>query len=156
MRGETQATHLEKMMCRHPLFHTYELALPPTQIKRSILKKIEVGDIVLLHSKAPRLELQREGRLCAVARMNPCHKSLSVEPVKEKKVKYTTESKKYDILHCLFGTIRSKEIKADTKIDISSIDMAHVTLKTRKRTVAVGHLVRVGGEVAVEIEKVIQ
>jgi len=154
MRGETQATHLEKMMRKHPLFHTYELALSPTQIKRSSLKSIEKGDIVLLHSKDPRLELQREGKLYAVARMHPCHKSLKVEVVKEKKREYKTDSKKYEILYCLFGAIRSKEIKADMKIDISSVDMEHVTLKTRKRTVAVGHLVRVGGEVAVEIEKV--
>jgi hypothetical protein len=74
--------------------------------------------------------------------------------VNDKKREYKTDGKKYEILYCLFGAIWSKEIKVGMKIDISSVDMAHVTLKTHKGAVAVGHLVRVGGEVAVEIEKV--
>jgi len=154
MRGETQATHLEKMMREHPLFQDYDLTLPPVTIRRSSLKKIEKGAVILLHLIHPELQLWRNGNVCAVVEMDRCKKTVTIIDTEIEKKYLLKSSKKDETLFCLFGSVSIKETKGGTAIDVSTFDMERVLLTVAGERIARGRLVWVDEEIAVEIEKV--
>jgi hypothetical protein len=157
MRGETQATHLEEMMREHPLFSHFELVLPPVQIKRSLLQKLNRGDIVLLHLPRPRLQLHQEGRYVADLQMEACQKRVLVKHIQaEMKETGEKKSKKHEMLFCSFGSLQSRELKEGMKLDITAFDMERVILSLGKEARAEGRLVWVDEEMAVEITKVVR
>ena len=57
MKTETQAVRLANMMQKRPLYPEYELALPWVQIKKSALKKLSEGDVLLLGLDSLRMIL---------------------------------------------------------------------------------------------------
>jgi len=155
MRVETQATHLEQMMQMHPLFECYDLTLPPVKIKKGVLKKLERGDLVLLHMKIPKLQLRKENRLKACVQLDCCGKHLLVTKTEDEKIsREYHKRKKYEILICCFDNLQSRVLKKDMKIDAATVDFGYVTLYTDQKALAEGRLVWVNEEIAVEITKV--
>ncbi len=154
MRDETQASRLEKLVRKHPLFRDYTLMLPPVEIKRSDLKSVHRGDVIVLPIHSLKLELWYEGSACATALMESCGKGLRVTKIVDKKTYSSNNSKKYELLFSLFGSVQSREIKEETRIDIGALDMQRVELRNADRKIAQGRLVRAGDQIAIEIEKV--
>jgi len=154
MRDETQASKLEKLMCQHPLFKTYSVMLPPVEIKRSELKRLCAGDVIVLPIYSPEFELWYEGSVCATALMESCGRGLRITKIIDKKTSIPNNSKKHELFFSLFGSVQSREIKGETRIDIGALDMQRVELRTADRKIAQGRLVRAGDQIAIEIEKV--
>ncbi len=154
MRGETQANRLEKLVRKHPLFKQYTLMLPPVEIKCSDLKSVHTGDVIVLPMHFPKFELWYEGSACAVAVLESCGRGLRITKIIDKKSSFKNNSKKYKLLFSLFGSVRSREIKEETRIDISALDIQRVELRNADRKIAQGRLVRAGDQIAIEIEKV--
>ena len=155
MRGDTQATHLERMMCTHPLFQSYELTLYPVAVKRSSLKKIAKGDILLLGLESMEFLVWQESTIVATGHLLYCERSISIDssvlPVNMTKL---YENKKYEIVKCSFGQIYSKKLTKHRKLDVSPLDLARVTLKSDSKNIAHGRLVNINGQISVEIIKV--
>jgi hypothetical protein len=157
MKGESQASHLENLMREHPLVAGYALTLPAVELKRTARKKMQVGDILLLHLNALELHLYREGMYmaevsmeCGLDKVTVSHIAKSENPLK------MNNSKKYETLLCLFGTLRSKTLKKGLSLDISSLDMTSLTLFANGKKFALGRPVWVEKKVAVEITKVME
>ena len=154
MRDETQASRLEKLVRKYPLFRDYTLMLPPVEIKRSDLKRMHRGDVIVLPMHSPQFELWYEGSVCATALMESCGRGLRVTKIVDKKSCSSNNSKKYELLFSLFGSVQSRQIKEETRIDIGALDMRRVELRHVDSKIAQGRLVRAGDQIAIEIEKV--
>jgi len=153
MKGESQAAHLKEMMQNHPLCHTYVLSIPPVEIKRSIVKKLSPGDILLTGSEALKFLFWEDDQPVAEGKLRGCKKFIDIEKHEDLST-YKGHSKKYDILLCLFGTISSKAISNIEKIDISSLDITTTVLFVNDKKIADGKLIRVKNEIGIEITKV--
>jgi hypothetical protein len=155
MRGETQATHLEKMMRKHPLFSHYTLTFPPVPIRRNRLKKLQKGDVVLLHLTHPKLQLWQEGCYAADVEMKACTEHIAVTKISEGSVPYTpADSKKHALLLCTFGVVQSRTLQEGMKMDTGTIDFTDVTLTVEGEAVATGMPVWVEETIGIEITKV--
>jgi hypothetical protein len=157
MRGESQASHLENLMRGHPFVTDYALTLPAVELKRSARKRLQKGDILLLHLDSPELHLQHEGKLMAEVSMECGYDRVTVSHIHEtEKPLKEHNSKKYEILLCTFGTLRCKELKKGASLDISALEMTSVTLFADGKQFAYGSPVWVEKKIAVEITKVIK
>jgi len=153
MGDETQAAHLEKMVQKHPLFHTYTVSLPPLEIKRNIVKKLSKGDLILTGNEKPVFSVWKGERIVAEGKLHRCQQYLEVIDSGDMK-KYTQTHQKYDILKCIVGTINSKELVTEGKIDISSLDLIKTELTINERKIAEGRLVYANMQIGIEITKV--
>ncbi len=155
MKGETQAVHLAKMMQKHKLYPEYELALPLVQIKRSNLKKLTKGDILLLGFDSMNMILLKEGEICANVVINEAKNSSKIKiiDIKHNTIN-TNNSKKYEILKCSFGTVQSRKLEVGHSIGVSSLNLQEVNLIVEDKNIAKGSLINVDEEIAVQINKV--
>ena len=142
-------------MCSHPLFQSYELTLYPVAVKRSSLKKIAEGDILLLGLESMEFLVWQESSIVATGRLLHCERSIDIDssalPVNMTELH---EDKKYEIVKCSFGQIYSKKLIKHRKLDASPLDLTKVTLKSGSKNIARGRLVNVNGRISVEIIKV--
>ena len=156
MRGETQAVHLAKIMQKQKHHPEYELALPLVKIKKSSIKKIMQGDVVLLGFTTMDMILLLEEKVCAHVILVQENKSRKIEIILADEHVYTNDNKKYEILKCSFGIVQSRKIEVGHKIDISSLSMSEVSLTVKNKTIALGSLVNVDDEIAIQIKEVTQ
>jgi hypothetical protein len=155
MRGETQASHLENLMREHPLVADYELTLPAVELKRSARKKLQRGDILLLPLDSLELLLHHKGEFIANVSMKYGYDKVSILDVLQKKVPVNkADSKKYETLLCVFGTVRCKELRRGISLNTSTIDMTSLTLFANGKEFAYGCPVWVENNIAIEITKV--
>lgn len=154
MKNETQAVRLANMMQRQPLCPKYELALPLIQIKKSALKKLSEGDVLLLGFENLEMILMEGQKNIAEVRLERTRQN-SIEIVSlNKEIQNQMGEKKYKLLKCSFGFVQSRKIEVGHKISISSLNLEAVELFSGETCVAQGFLVNVDEEIAIQIKKV--
>lgn len=155
MKGETQAVHLAKIMQKHKLYPEYELALPFVKIKRTMLKKLSHGDVLLLGLDHLELILLLEEKICANVVINEAHNSLKIKimSIEEDPIE-TNDSKKYEVLKCSFGMLQSRKLEIGHKIDIAQLNLEETKLFVEDKNIADGMLVKVDDEIAIKIKEV--
>ena len=155
MKHETQALHLAKMMQKHTRYPTYELILPLATVRSNKLKKLSLGDILLIGIDRLEFLLVDGDTICANTRLK------SMESAHGAEIVYLTEdtikqsdSKKYKTLKISFGTVQSKALEIGSTIDITHVDLEKVRLVSEGKMIAEGSLVNVDEEIAIQIKKV--
>lgn len=155
MKGETQAVHLEKMMQKHTLYPEYELTLPLFLVKSKVLKKLLVDDVLLLGLNALEFILISSGQTCAKVELLEDENSQKIKIVYlEKDTLKQEDTKKYEIIKCLFSTLQIRELEVGRKISIEQLDLREVKLFLKDEIIAEGRLVKVDDEIAIVIKKV--
>jgi hypothetical protein len=155
MKGETQAVHLSHIMQKHKLYPEYELVFPLVKAKRTVLKKLTQGDVLLLGLEQLALVLLSEGKVCANVVIHEGNNSLKIKIISlEENSIETNDSKKYEVLKCSFGMLQSRKLEVGHKIDIASLNLEKVKLFIETENRAEGILVKVDNEIAIEITKV--
>lgn len=156
MRGDTQANRLELMMQKHQIHPYYMLSLPPFEIKKSALKSLKEGDILLLELDQLSLVLSDTKGICAEVVIEPHHYAdrLRITSL----LKHTEEqgSKKYQRITVSFGEIQSRKLEVGHVIGTMDLNFDDLSIMIdQKRKIAQGSLVNVDGKIAVQINRVI-
>ena len=155
MNGETQANRLAQLMQKKGFLPSYELALPFIEIRRSSLKKLESGDILLLGLNSLTCVLMDSDKVCANAvlvKQNNRHGMQIIETESEP-IK-SSDSKKYENMKIIFGNVKCRTLTVGHIIDIAQINLEKVTLVSKEKKIATASLINVEGEIAVKIDKV--
>jgi len=157
MRGETQAVHLSEIMNRHKLYPEYELALPLMAVKKSSLKRLVEGDLLLVGMGHLDMVLLQEGKVCANVILDEAYNTRKIKiTMLVENTDTVPNSKKYKTLKCSFGTVQSRMLKVGHHIGIASLDLQEVVLMSEEKIWAKGLLVNVDDEIAVQVKEVIK
>ncbi len=155
MKAENQALRLERLVQRHQRYPEYELCLPYVSVKKSALKSLSAGDLLLLGLESMELLLFSENDGCAKAILASCDKSMTIQISESfKKREEPVNSKKYKELKISLGSLYSRTLEAGHKIETTQIDPEEVLLYEKEKLLAKGRLVTVDDEIAVEIKEV--
>jgi len=157
MKRETQAQRLAEMVQNQIQYPAYELALPLVEVRRSKLKKLSVGDVLLTGFDRFEFVLIEGKGVCARTVFGYAGNipKIEIAEVFEEIVEYS-DNKKYSILQCSFGIVKSKVLALKHVIDIAHIDLEQLTLSSEGKAIAQGILVNVDEEIAIQIKKVIR
>ena len=150
----TQALRLRELVRQRKGLLSYTLSLSPVEVKRGALKRVAKGDLILLKTKVPSLCLCRDGKVAASCELliEADRKRVRVTALTERS-KQKPESKKYEVLFPQITEVETPEVAVDDLIDISDVDMSKISLTSRGREVASGHLVVVEKRIAVMIDR---
>jgi len=155
MKAETQANSLASLVQKKKKYPEYELALLPFEVKQSKLKKLEVGDVLLVGLGQLELVLFTEVELCANVRM------FTDENTQKIKITYLyndtlkqEHTKKYETVKCSFGRLQSRKLEVGYKVSISQLNLQEVKLFVKDKNIAEGTLVKVDDEIAIQVTKV--
>jgi hypothetical protein len=155
MKGETQAIHLSEIMQKQRLYPEYELAFPMIEVKKSSLKRLAEGDLLLLGLEQLEMVLLQEGKVCANAILDETCNSRKIRITSlEEDTVYPPDSKKYKIVKCSLGRLQSRVLEVGHQIGAASLDFHEVVLVTEEKIWAKGSLVNVDDEIAVQIDEV--
>lgn len=155
MKSETQALHLAKMMQKHTRYPSYELALPLITVQSKKLKKLSVGDVLLIGFDSLEFLLIDGNTICANMQLKQMVNGYGIEVVElSESTIEPTDSKKYKLMSITLGTVQSKALEIGNMIDITHIDLETVTLVLEGKTIAEASLVNVDEELAIQIMKV--
>ena len=156
MEDNNQALRLAKMMQNKvKTYRSYELALPYVELGRSKLKKLSVGDVLLLGIDDLMFVLIENENICATVVLEMIDESCYLKIINSDE--YTiksTDSKKYQTLKISLGYLQSRKLDVGYRIDITQRSLQDVTLIVEGRTYASGSLINVDEELAVKIDKV--
>ena len=155
MKSETQALHLTRMMQKHALYPSYDLAFPPMMVRSKSLKKLSVDDVLLVGLDTLELVLIDGDTICGNVLFKQTGNTLGTEIVSlaEDTVKLY-DSKKYKTLNISFCRVQSKVLELGSTIDTTYLDLEKVSLSVEGKTIAEGSLVNVDEEIAIQIKKV--
>jgi len=155
MKAETQANSLASLVQKKKKYPEYELALPLFEVKQSKLKKLEVGDVLLVGLGQLELVLFTEVEMCANVMM------FTDENTQKIKIVYLygnslkqEHTKKYEIVKCSFGRLQSRKLEVGYKVSISQLNLQEVKLFVKDKNIAAGTLVKVDDEIAIHVTKV--
>ena len=155
MKAETQANALASLVQKKKHYPEYELILPPFEVKRSNLKKLELGDVLLVGLDTLPLSLLSGSYVCANVQL--VHEE-SIHKLKitnlEKDTLQQEHTKKYETVKCSFGMLQSRKLEVGYKVGIAQLDLQKVSLFVKDKNIAEGRLVKVDDEIAIEITKV--
>lgn len=155
MKGETQAVHLEKMMQKHKLYPEYELTLPPFFVKSKVLKKLSVDDVLLLGLDVLDFMLMSNGEICAKVELLEDENSQKIKIIYlEKDTLKQADTKKYEKVKCLFSVLHIRELKVGRQLSIEQLNLQEVKLFVNDVYIAVGALIEVDDEIAIQIKRV--
>ena len=156
MKAKMQSLHLQEMMQKHRRHPEYDLVLPAFWMKKKNLSAMKKNDVLLLGLAQLDLSLTQEGTFCAKVILDAQGETmkLKISSLKEEGVN-TNHSKKYETIVCSFGKIQSRQIEVGHKVEISAVDLEHVSLTVEKKKVAEAVLVMVDEEIALKITEVI-
>ena len=155
MKAETQATALTSLVKKKTTLRKYELILPLFKVKQSTLKKLKVGDVLLVGLDALRL--------CLVSGSNIYASAKIVSEKKIYKLKINTlqtytfaqpYTEKYQKIKCSFGFIQSKKLEIDNNVSIKDINLKKVKIFVEEKNIAEAVLVKINNEIAIEVTKV--
>jgi len=157
MKRETQAQRLAEMVQNQIQYPAYELALPLVEVRRSKLKKLSVGDVLLTGFDRFEFVLIEGQSVCARTVFEYTGNTTKIEIV-DLSADFigNDDNKKYSTLQCSFGTVKSKVLALKHVIDIAHIDLEQVSLSSEGKAIAQGVLVNVDDEIAIQIKKVIR
>ena len=157
MHGENQANRLASLIKKHHSVPTYELALPLVLVKSSRLDALKKDDILLLKQKHLEYILLNNDTILAKATpMVVAHRYIIritalVQSKLAKSQKHT-----HEVLKLSCGELCSRIIEVGHTIELAGIEMQSVTLVRKGKEIAKASLHNVHGEIAVQIDKVIQ
>ncbi len=155
MKGENQALRLEKMMQKHHLYPEYEVCLPSVSVKKSALKKLGAGDILLLGMARLEVLLLSEHTGCAKALLVNAQGGLTIQIMQYmKQLPKHIDGKKYKEVRVTLGNVQCRVLERGHKIEMAQIDTDEVRLIHATEEIAKGRLVEVDDEIAVEIKEV--
>jgi len=156
MKAKMQSLHLQEMMQKHRRHPEYDLVLPTFLLKKKNFSAMKKNDVLLLGLAQLDLSLTQEGTFCAKVILDAQGETmkLKISSLKEESVD-TNHSKKYENISCSFGKIQSRQIEVGHKVEISAVDLEHVSLTVEKKKVAEAVLVMVDEEIALKITEVI-
>ena len=155
MKAENQALKLEKLMQRHQRYPEYELCFSPVAVKKSALKKLTAGDLLLLGLERMEMLLLSKNDGCAKVVLSSYDKSMTIQIVEAiENTPESSDSKKYKKLKISFGSLQSRVLDVGHKVEITQIDTEEVKLYMEEKLLAKGRLVTVDDEIAVEIKEV--
>ncbi|AKF24641.1 hypothetical protein YH65_04000 [Sulfurovum lithotrophicum] len=155
MKDENQALRLERLMQKHQVYPEYELCLPSVTLKKSLLKKLSKGDVLLLGMQQMEMILVSEENGCAKAVLVSYDESMTIQIVEP--VKYIVnkiDNKKYKEVEISLATLRSRVLEAGHKVETTQVDMDDISLFVEKKKIATARLVMVDDEIAVQIKEV--
>ncbi len=160
MKGETQSSHLQKMMQKYKRYPEYDLVLSSFSIKKKNLKKLSSGDILLLGLDVLDLYFANEGEICAKVKLNSHREivKISIDSLVET-VSNKHDSKKYEELYCSLGRLQCRKLEVGHKVELNALELKYVELflfneKLAGKKLADAKLVSVDDEMAIEITKV--
>ena len=155
MKVENQALRLEKLMQKHQCHPEYEVCFPPVSVKKSALKKLTAGDLLLLGLERMELQLLSKEDGCAKAVLSSYDKGMTIRITEHLKspVKHV-DSRKYKNLLISLGKLNSRVLEIGHTVETMQIDPEKVLLYAEEKLVAKGRLVTVDDEIAVEIKEV--
>jgi len=155
MKAETQANSLASLVQKKKKYPEYELALPLFAVKQSRLKKLEVGDVLLVGLSHLDLVLFKEDKLCANVLMHRVENTQKIKISYLHKEAFNQEhTKKYETIKCSFGMIQSRKLEVGYKVSISQLNLQKVKLFVKGKNIAEGRLVKVDDEIAIQVTKV--
>lgn len=155
MKAENQALRLERLMEKHHVHPEYELYLPSVLVKKSLLKKLSRGDILLLGMAQMEMQLLSKDAGCAKAvlwayadRMEIKITEISEPP------EIKADSKKYKTVDIFLGRLRSRTLEVGHRVETEGVDLEDIVLYADSKKIAVARLVMVDDEIAVEVKEV--
>jgi len=155
MKAETQANSLASLVQTKKKYPEYELALLPFEVKQSKLKKLELGDVLLVGLNQLELVLFKEIEMCANVSMfrDENTQKIKIEYLHKNTIK-EEHTKKYEKVKCSFGRIQSRKLEVGYKVSISQLNLQEVMLSVKGKNIAEGTLVKVDDEIAIQVTKV--
>jgi len=155
MKAETQANKLAALVKHEKKYPEYELILPFVKIKSNSLKKLAVGDVVLLGLAHLELYLlSKANRLAKVDFIFQENKSkikilhVEKEPIRQ------DNTKKYKTVKCSFSKLQSRKFEAGFELSTEVLKLQEVTLFIENKNIATATLVNVDDEIAAQVTKV--
>ncbi|MFT7824343.1 MAG: FliM/FliN family flagellar motor C-terminal domain-containing protein [Sulfurimonas sp.] len=153
MKGETQANRLERLMIKRQVYPKYTLALPLIEVKKSDIKKLRKGDILLLGLDSFQLILLDEQRICAEVKLKHSEGELEVIALNDEEDE-PCMNKKYWLLILSFGTVESRKLVVGQAIKTTNMRFDQLIIQANNRKIAEGSLVTVDNKMAVQINEV--
>ena len=152
MKSETQALHLAKMMQKYIHTPEYELALPFVRIRKSILKKLSVNDVLLLDVNVLEFILVEDNIIYADLALQHVEGNyeIVVTHLHNKAIVYN-ESRKYETLKLSFGKCEIKSFEVGKCLKLSLFDLEKIMLISDGEKIAEGSLVNVDNELGLKI-----
>jgi len=155
MKAETQANALASLVQKKNSFKRYELILPFFQVKQSTLKRLEVGNVLLVGLDNLILFLVSESKIHASAKIvsekniyklkiNTLQNDMLTQPYIEK----------YQTIKCSFGFIQSKKLDVGNRLSTHDINLKKIKIFVEEKNIAEAILVKVNNEIAIEVTKV--
>jgi len=154
MKAETQANSLASLVQTKKKYPEYELALLPFEVKQSKLKKLELGDVLLVGLNQLELVLFDEVEICANVSI---FRDKNIQRIKIEYLHNAIKkehTKKYEKIKCSFGKIQSRKLEVGYKVSILQLNLQEVKLFVKDENIAEGTLVKVDDEIAIQVTKV--
>ena len=153
---EAQARQLIAMMDRAPILSRLEVCLPPLEVKRSSLEKLDRGDILLLPTRQFEVTILEEDDHIVAHGLYGNYRDLpSILIVKNgTKPLYPNDSNKYEILKISLGEIEKRDLDRGKIVKLHQDKMHDATLYRGKEPIAYASLVQVGKKAALQIGEV--
>jgi hypothetical protein len=154
---EAQTRRLLEMMRHIPSSTTLEACLPPMHINKSVLNKLEKGDLLLLPIEKMELMLfdERRQEIVAKALYGLYDETPSVLIVSDKKdTPKTINTNKYNKLKIVVGTVEQKIVERDKILPLQYSQPQNVTLYRGNRLIAYAKLQQHRNQIVLRIEEV--
>jgi len=154
--SEAQAEQLIVMMNRAPVLSLLEVCLPPFEVKRSSLKKLAEGDLLVLPTQQFEvIILEESNRIVAQGLYGTSDNTPSVLIKNSRYEAISSDnSKKYEYLKISLGEIEKKDIIQGNIVKLRREEMYDATLYSGKSLIAYAYLVKVDKKTALQIGEV--
>jgi hypothetical protein len=156
MRGDTQANRLEVMMQKHHFYPEYTLSLPPFEMKKSALKALKKGDILLLGLDRLTLVLLDIKGVCAEVMIEDHNSIDRLKIIALCKDPAEHVSKKYQLVTVSFGEIQSRKLEVGHVIGTMDLNFDDLSIVVEQKKIAQGSLVNVENKIALQINEIMQ
>jgi hypothetical protein len=157
MHGESQANRLASLMQKHHTVPSYELVLPLVTVRSSSLDTLKVDDVLLVKQKKLECILLNNDIIYAeiILVKESNRYVMKVVALPKRKVS-KTRRKAHEVLKLSFGEVHSRILEVGHTIELAQIDLQKVTLLRKNKKIAEASLINSDGEIALQIDKVIE
>ncbi|MFT7880640.1 MAG: FliM/FliN family flagellar motor switch protein [Sulfurimonas sp.] len=153
MRGETQANRLEMMMHKHHIHPSYTLSLPPFEVKKSLLKSLKEGDILLLGLDQLVFVLSDTMGIRAEVMIEQYHSVDRLKIISLGKDTRQKASKKYQRVLVTCGEVQSRKLEVGHVIGTMDLNFDELAIVVGEKKIAEGSLVKVDEKIALQVER---
>jgi hypothetical protein len=155
MKAETQANNLASLVKRKKKYPEYELILPLMHVKSSKLQKLAVDDVILLGLNYLDLYLLSEtNEMAKVDLISKDNREKIKISYLEKDTLKQEHTKKYELLKCSFSKIQVRKFEVGFEVTTEEVNLQELKLFVEGKNIATATLVKVDGEIAIQVIKV--